>query len=104
MRGSTPAEVKNRVIILLPTNQHQCRTFALCYVLYPVSAALTSSFWMDSFCTSYNRIKTRSNRIKPAQTKLNQTEKKRNLLRTRLKAVLPLEARRGTIMKPGFWA
>ena len=39
---------------LLPTNQHQRRTcYALCHILYPVSAAHTSIFRMDSNSTSY---------------------------------------------------
>ena len=39
---------------LLPNNQRQCRTcYALCDILYPVSAAHTSIFRMDSNSTSY---------------------------------------------------
>ena len=40
---------------LLPNNQRQRRTcYALCHILYPVSAARTSIFRMDSNFTSYN--------------------------------------------------
>jgi len=39
---------------LLPNNQRQRRTcYALCHILYPVSAAHTSIFRMDSNSTSY---------------------------------------------------
>ena len=39
---------------LLPNNQRQRRTcYALCHMLYPVSAAHTSIFRMDSNSTSY---------------------------------------------------
>jgi len=39
---------------LLPNNRRQRRTcYALCHILYPVSAALTSIFRMDSNSTSY---------------------------------------------------
>ena len=40
---------------LLPNNQRQRRTcYALCHILYPVSAAHTSIFRMDSNSTSYH--------------------------------------------------
>ena len=39
---------------LLPNNRRQRRTcYALCHILYPVSAAHTSIFQMDSNSTSY---------------------------------------------------
>ena len=39
---------------LLPNNRRQRRTcYALCHLLYPVSAAQTSIFRMDSNSTSY---------------------------------------------------
>jgi hypothetical protein len=39
---------------LLPNNQRQRRTcYALCHIMYPVSAAQTSIFRMDSNSTSY---------------------------------------------------
>ena len=39
---------------LLPNNQRQRRTsYALCHIMYPVSAAHTSIFWMVSNSTSY---------------------------------------------------
>jgi len=39
---------------LLPNNRRQRRTcYALCHILYPVSAAHTSIFRMDSNSTSY---------------------------------------------------
>jgi len=39
---------------LLPNIQRQrCTCYALCHILYPVSAALTSIFRMDSNSTSY---------------------------------------------------
>ena len=39
---------------LLPNSQRQHRTcYALCHILYPVSAAHTSIFRMDSNSTSY---------------------------------------------------
>ena len=39
---------------LLPSNQRQRRTgYALCHILYPVSAAHTSIFRMDSNSTFY---------------------------------------------------
>ena len=39
---------------LLPNIQRQrCTCYALCHILYPVSAALTSIFQMDSNSTSY---------------------------------------------------
>ena len=39
---------------LLPNNQRQRRTcYALCHILYPVSAALASFFRMDSISTSF---------------------------------------------------
>ena len=39
---------------LLPNNRRQRRTcYALCHILYPVSAAQTSIFRMDSNSTSY---------------------------------------------------
>ena len=48
-RGS-PVEIGN----LLPNNRRQRRTcYALCHILYPVSAAHTSIFRMDSNSTSY---------------------------------------------------
>jgi len=38
----------------LPNIQRQrCTCYALCHILYPVSAALKSIFRMDSNCTSY---------------------------------------------------
>ena len=41
---------------LLPNNRHQRRTcYALCHILYPVSAALASFFRMDSISTSLHR-------------------------------------------------
>ena len=40
---------------LLPNNRRQRRTcYALCHLLYPVSAAQTSIFRMDSNSTSYD--------------------------------------------------
>jgi len=40
---------------LLPNNRRQRRTcYALCHILYPVSAAHTSIFRMDSNSTSYH--------------------------------------------------
>jgi len=46
----SPAEIGN----LLPNNRRQRRTcYALCHILYPVSAAHTSIFRMDSNSTSY---------------------------------------------------
>ena len=45
-----PREIGN----LLPNNRRQRRTcYALCHILYPVSAAHTSIFRMDSDSTSY---------------------------------------------------
>jgi hypothetical protein len=42
---------------LLPNNRRQRRTcYALCHLLYPVSAAQTSIFRMDSNSTSYLRV------------------------------------------------
>ena len=39
---------------LLPNNQRQRRTcYALCHILYPMSAALASFFRMDSISTSF---------------------------------------------------
>jgi len=47
----TPVEIGN----LLPNNRRQRRTcYALCHILYPVSAAHTSIFRMDSNSTSYS--------------------------------------------------
>ena len=49
-RQSQSREIGN----LLPNNQRQRRTcYALCHILYPVSAAHTSIFRMDSNSTSY---------------------------------------------------
>ena len=46
---------------LLPNNRRQRRTcYALCHILYPVSAALTSIFRMDSNSTSYHKHDTHS--------------------------------------------
>ena len=48
--GACSREIGN----LLPNNQHQRRTcYASCHILYPVSAAHTSIFQMDSNSTSY---------------------------------------------------
>ena len=48
---SRPREIGN----LLPNNRRQRRTcYALCHILYPVSAAHTSIFRMDSNSTSYS--------------------------------------------------
>ena len=45
-----PREISN----VLPDNRRQRRTcYALCHILYPVSAAHTSMFRMDSKSTSY---------------------------------------------------
>ena len=45
---------------LLPNNRRQRRTcYALCHILYPVSAAQTSIFRMDSNSTSYCRVSIR---------------------------------------------
>ena len=58
--GSTPGEPEALPLIreignLLPNNQRQRRTcYALCHILYPVSAALASFFRMDSISTSFN--------------------------------------------------
>jgi hypothetical protein len=47
------AEIGN----LLPNNQRQRRTcYALCHILYPVSAALASFFRMDSISTSFGNL------------------------------------------------
>jgi hypothetical protein len=41
----------------LPNNQRQCRTcYTLCHILYPVSAAHTSIFRMDSNSTCYRQL------------------------------------------------
>ena len=49
-KGPTVGEIGN----LLPNNRRQRRTcYALCHILYPVSAAHTSIFRMDSNSTSY---------------------------------------------------
>ena len=49
-RGTSLREIGN----LLPNNRRQRRTcYALCHILYPVSAAHTSIFRMDSNSTSY---------------------------------------------------
>ena len=49
-RACHMAEIGN----LLPSNQRQRRTcYALCHILYPVSAAFASFFWMDSISTSF---------------------------------------------------
>jgi len=41
-------------LVMLPNNQRQRRTcYALCHILYPVSAAHMSSFRMDSNTISY---------------------------------------------------
>jgi len=46
---------------LLPNNQHQRRTcYALCHMLYPVSAAHTSIFRMDSNSTPYKLLEKRN--------------------------------------------
>ena len=43
---------------LVPDNQRQRRTcYALCHILYPVSAARISIFLMDSNSTSYCTLK-----------------------------------------------
>ena len=48
-RACHMAEIGN----LLPSNQRQRRTcYALCHILYPVSAAFASFFWMDSISSS----------------------------------------------------
>ena len=47
---------KREIGDLLPNNQRQRRTcYALCHILYPVSAALTSILRMDSNSTSYEK-------------------------------------------------
>ena len=47
------AEISNS----LPNNQRQRRTcYALCHILYPLSAAHTSIFRMDSNSTSYRHV------------------------------------------------
>jgi hypothetical protein len=52
IRTGESSEIDN----LLPNNQRQRRTcYALCHLLYPVSAAHTSIFRMDSNSTSYSR-------------------------------------------------
>ena len=48
------AQLQIEIGNLLPNIQRQrCRCYALCHILYPVSAALTSIFRMDSHSTSY---------------------------------------------------
>ena len=50
-----PSTGKREIGNLLPNNRRQRRTcYALCHILYPVSAAHTSIFWMDSNSTSYH--------------------------------------------------
>ena len=50
VQGSSVREIGN----LLPNERRQRRTcYALCHILYPVSAAQTSIFRMDSNSTSY---------------------------------------------------
>ena len=52
-----PRITEREIGIFLPNNQRQRRTcYALCHILYPVSAAHTSIFRMDSNSTSYPRI------------------------------------------------
>ena len=49
-----PEEPEREIANLLPNNQRQCSTcYALCHILYHVSAAHMSIFWMDSDFTSY---------------------------------------------------
>ena len=49
-----PATVLREIGNLLPNNRRQRRTcYALCHILYPVSAAHASIFRMDSNSTSY---------------------------------------------------
>jgi len=54
--GHASIELPEREIgNLLPNNRRQRRTcYALCHILYPVSAAHTSIFRMDSNSTSYS--------------------------------------------------
>ena len=53
---------------LLPNNRRQRRTcYAFCHLLYPVSAAQTSIFWMDSNSTSYAKPQT----LNPGPSTLN---------------------------------
>ena len=57
LTGVTGREIGN----LLPNNRRQRRTcYALCHILYPVSAAHTSIFRMDSNSTSYGHWNIRS--------------------------------------------
>jgi len=70
LSGSPPArpaciarksEGQREIGNLLPNNRRQRRTcYALCPILYPVSAAHTSIFRMDSNSTSYTCIARRS--------------------------------------------
>jgi len=49
-----PSVAEREIGNLLPNNQRQRRTsYAVCHILYPVSAALTSFFRMDSISTSF---------------------------------------------------
>jgi len=49
------APVGREIGNLLPNIQRQrCTCYALCHILYPVSAALTSIFRMDYNSTSYH--------------------------------------------------
>ena len=58
---------------LLPNNRRQRRTcYALCHILYPVSAAHTSIFRMDSNSTSYAHITTTLSPCAPANTPIYQ--------------------------------
>ena len=56
----------------LPNNQRQRRTcYELCHILYPVSAAHTSIFRMDSNSTSYRIITQGSCKLCPEHVNLN---------------------------------
>ena len=55
-KGSLCEFTQKEIGNLLPNNRRQRRTcYALCHILYPVSAAHTSIFRMDSNSTSYTQ-------------------------------------------------
>ena len=63
---SVPAHHAREIGNLLPNNQRQRRTrYALCHILYPVSAALASFSRMDSISTSFGTTPGTTQHVRP---------------------------------------
>ena len=64
--GREAGAVERVIGNLLPNIQRQrCTCYALCHILYPVSAALTSIFRMDCDSTSYGAVEASQDATRP---------------------------------------